>query len=188
MRITAVHLTPEHPRCEGGTWDVEGHHLNEHIAATALYCYDSANVVDSSTPGGGIEFVYGIDANGVAAAVQEVGDVETKEGRMLASPNVLQHRARPFELADGTKPGVTARSSRCCSSTRRGACCRRRTCQGGAGGVRCSGGCRRSWLQKVLDGVGGLADDDDGGGGGEGGEVEVDGGEGGVPRGGGEGD
>ncbi|KAK0638191.1 hypothetical protein DIS24_g10065 [Lasiodiplodia hormozganensis] len=146
VKITAIHLTPEHPRyVGGGPWDIEGHYLNEHIAATALYCYDSANVIDSSTPTGaasggsssssgrlsfrqkierehirslpyqrtspsdrgGIAFVYGIDDahGGGAAAVQEVGDVSMREGRMLAFPNVLQRRVRPLELADKTMPG-----------------------------------------------------------------------------------
>lgn len=137
VRITAIHLTPSNPRYEGGPWDIEGHHLNEHIAATALYCYDSANIIDSTPTDSnsnasrlsfrqkierehirslpyqrfspsdrdGIGFVYGINANGVTAAVQEVGDAAMREGRVLAFPNVLQRRARPFELADPTRPG-----------------------------------------------------------------------------------
>jgi hypothetical protein len=38
-------------------------------------------------------------------AVQYVGSVETREGRLLTFPNVLQHRVEPFKLADPTKPG-----------------------------------------------------------------------------------
>jgi hypothetical protein len=37
--------------------------------------------------------------------VQEVGDVVTKEGRLITFPNLLQHRVQPFKLADPTKPG-----------------------------------------------------------------------------------
>ena len=37
--------------------------------------------------------------------VQEIGGVETREGRLLTFPNVLQHRVGPFKLADPTKPG-----------------------------------------------------------------------------------
>ena len=37
--------------------------------------------------------------------VQEIGSVETREGRLLTFPNVLQHRVGPFKLADPTKPG-----------------------------------------------------------------------------------
>jgi hypothetical protein len=38
-------------------------------------------------------------------AVQNIGSVETREGRLLTFPNVLQHRVEPFKLADLTKPG-----------------------------------------------------------------------------------
>jgi hypothetical protein len=38
-------------------------------------------------------------------AVQNIGSVETREGRLLTFPNVLQHRVEPFKLADPTKPG-----------------------------------------------------------------------------------
>jgi hypothetical protein len=37
--------------------------------------------------------------------VQEVGDVVTKEGRLITFPNLLQHRVKPFKLADPTRPG-----------------------------------------------------------------------------------
>lgn len=37
--------------------------------------------------------------------VQYVGNVETKEGRLLTFPNILQHRVQPFQLEDPTKPG-----------------------------------------------------------------------------------
>lgn len=38
-------------------------------------------------------------------AVQEMGGVETREGRLLTFPNILQHRVGPFKLQDPTKPG-----------------------------------------------------------------------------------
>ena len=47
--------------------------------------------------------VYGCD--GFGSATQDVGSVETREGRLLTFPNVLQHCVNPFELADPTKPG-----------------------------------------------------------------------------------
>ena len=47
--------------------------------------------------------VYGCD--GFGSATQEVGSVDTREGRLLTFPNILQHRVGPFELADPTKPG-----------------------------------------------------------------------------------
>jgi hypothetical protein len=38
------------------------------------------------------------------AAVQEVGIVDTREGRPLTWPNILQYKVQPFDLADPTKP------------------------------------------------------------------------------------
>jgi len=37
--------------------------------------------------------------------VQYVGNVETREGRLLTFPNILQYRVDPFRLADPSKPG-----------------------------------------------------------------------------------
>lgn len=36
---------------------------------------------------------------------QNVGGVDTREGRLLTFPNILQHQVQPFELMDRTKPG-----------------------------------------------------------------------------------
>ena len=38
-------------------------------------------------------------------ADQVLGKVLTREDRLLAFPNVLQHRVSPFTLSDATKPG-----------------------------------------------------------------------------------
>lgn len=40
-----------------------------------------------------------------AALVQELGSVETKEGRCIAFPNIFQHCVAPFSLVDRTRPG-----------------------------------------------------------------------------------
>lgn len=40
-----------------------------------------------------------------APGIQDVGSIEAREGRLVTFPNVLQHRVRPFKLADPTKPG-----------------------------------------------------------------------------------
>lgn len=37
--------------------------------------------------------------------LQNYGNVETQEGRLLAFPNAFYHRVSPFELEDKTKPG-----------------------------------------------------------------------------------
>ncbi|RFU32360.1 hypothetical protein B7463_g3969, partial [Scytalidium lignicola] len=120
VKLANIHLTPEKPTYDGGSWHVEGQ-LNEHICATALYYYDSENITesrlafrqDSSLDELGISYnqddhqwletVYGCHQDG--PPVQEVLDVLCKEGRLLTFPNILQHRVHPFQLADSTKPG-----------------------------------------------------------------------------------
>lgn len=47
--------------------------------------------------------VFGCKQN--ESAVQRLGSVITREGRLLTFPNVFQHRVLPFGLADRTKPG-----------------------------------------------------------------------------------
>jgi len=37
--------------------------------------------------------------------VQYVGTVDTKQGRLITFPNILQHQVQPFKLLDPTKPG-----------------------------------------------------------------------------------
>jgi hypothetical protein len=121
VKLTNIHLTPEKPDYEGGTWHIEGQ-LNEHICASALYYYDSCNIMDSHVAfrealstdvfwdvpwdqgdWDHLELLYGtLDQE---AAVQEIGGVLTREDRVLVFPNVLQHRVEPFSLVDKTKPG-----------------------------------------------------------------------------------
>lgn len=50
-----------------------------------------------------LEAIYGLQ-NG-EPAVQVVGSVEAREGRVVTFPNILQHQVQPFKLADPTKPG-----------------------------------------------------------------------------------
>ncbi|KAF8647115.1 hypothetical protein AX16_006947 [Volvariella volvacea WC 439] len=121
VKLANIHLTPEKPTYEGGSWHVEGQ-LNEHICATALYYYDNENIEPShlafrqQSDHHYIEQVYysqdhhrwvgelyGLPPS--TAAVQTVGSVETREGRLLTFPNILQHQVQPFKLSDPTKPG-----------------------------------------------------------------------------------
>lgn len=44
----------------------------------------------------------GLDCDTTA---QALGDVVTREGRLLVFPNVLQHQVQPFELVDKLKSG-----------------------------------------------------------------------------------
>ncbi|KJA26104.1 hypothetical protein HYPSUDRAFT_64316 [Hypholoma sublateritium FD-334 SS-4] len=46
--------------------------------------------------------IYGCEHDG--PSVQDVGSVDTREGRLLTFPNILQHRVNPFKLVDPTKP------------------------------------------------------------------------------------
>ncbi|KAF8885249.1 hypothetical protein CPB84DRAFT_1788521 [Gymnopilus junonius] len=120
VKLANIQLTPDKPDYNGGTWHVEGQ-MNEHIVATSLYYYDCHNVtpsalyfrqlVDDDTVNirypqdvhDWLPAVFGVRQNG--PGLQEVGGVETREGRLLSFPNILQHRVGPFKLRDPTRPG-----------------------------------------------------------------------------------
>ncbi|RXW19960.1 hypothetical protein EST38_g5893 [Candolleomyces aberdarensis] len=121
VKLANIELTPETPEYEGGTWHVEGK-LNEAICATAIYYYSSENITESSLAFRhqasadslmDIQYeqdahewlpeIFGLHQDG--SAVQDVGSVETREGRLITFPNILQHQVQPFKLADPTKPG-----------------------------------------------------------------------------------
>ncbi|RYP70268.1 hypothetical protein DL771_005571 [Monosporascus sp. 5C6A] len=122
FKLANIHLKPDKPGYEGGTWHVEGA-LNEHICATALYYYDQENITDSQLSFrqsieetdmimrpqqdqyGSCEAYYGIRHNEPGSLVQVLGSVATPAGRLLAFPNVLQHRVSQFRLADPSRPG-----------------------------------------------------------------------------------
>ncbi|KAI0099428.1 hypothetical protein F4814DRAFT_113935 [Daldinia grandis] len=121
FKLENIHLTPEDPEYDGGSWHIEGA-LNERIVATALYYYDTENISESR-----IAFKQAVDAEKVRGLppqgqyqplmrwmgivdeeeppFQEIGSVLTRPGRLLAFPNVFQHQVQPFRLEDPTKPG-----------------------------------------------------------------------------------
>ncbi|AEO69667.1 uncharacterized protein THITE_2091161 [Thermothielavioides terrestris NRRL 8126] len=129
VKMTSIELTPEKPdfRVHQG-WHIDGQ-MNEHIVATALYYLDSENVTPSylslrmatnpdlkdlrSQREGdwdvhracGRIFGTSLDSGPDARAVQPYGSIETREGRLLAFPNVFQQRLSSFSLRDRTKPG-----------------------------------------------------------------------------------
>jgi hypothetical protein len=95
---------------------------NEHICATALYYYSNENIEvsnlafqqQSSTEAvddmdyqqddhDWFPAIFGCESGG--PGLQFVGNVETREGRLLTFPNILQHQVQPFSLVDRTKPG-----------------------------------------------------------------------------------
>ncbi len=122
VKIASVELTPDRPSYEGGSWHLEGM-LNEHIVATAIYYYDVENVTDATLyfrqkaqlDESSLKYeqdqhedlctIYGTESMRNEPAVQELGGVKTPGGRMLAFPNVLQHRVSPFRLVDPERPG-----------------------------------------------------------------------------------
>ncbi|KAF8972573.1 hypothetical protein BDZ97DRAFT_1913065 [Flammula alnicola] len=124
VKLANIELTPEKPEYNGGSWHLEGQ-LNEHIVATALYYYSCSNITPSSLSfrqtfdpedagrdskisyrqdhQDWLNVVFGCMRDG--PTIQDVGGVDTCEGRLLTFPNILQHRVGPFKLADPTKPG-----------------------------------------------------------------------------------
>lgn len=121
VKLANIELTPENPQYNGGSWHVEGQ-LNEHICATALYYYDSENITDSrlafrqqsawddadeisypQSVHGWLTEVFGCEQDG--PAMQDVGAILCREGRLITFPNILQHQVQPFKLSDPTKPG-----------------------------------------------------------------------------------
>ncbi|KAF5314643.1 hypothetical protein D9611_007124 [Ephemerocybe angulata] len=121
VKLANIELTPEKPRYEGGTWHVEGKQ-NEHICATALYYYsndnikashlafrqfvDSYSITDFNYDHNHFEFLEDLfGCQNDTGGAQDVGKVETKEGRLLTFPNILQHQVQPFELEDPTRRG-----------------------------------------------------------------------------------
>lgn len=125
VKMASIELTPEKPEFPAGGWHIEGL-MNEKICATALYYLDSENITDSSLSFRmqtsydqdelqsqvgqdsfhWLECNYGTRfrlTNG--SCIQNYGSVNTCEGRLLAFPNVFQHRVSPFELVDKQKPG-----------------------------------------------------------------------------------
>ncbi|KAG5645508.1 hypothetical protein DXG03_005918 [Asterophora parasitica] len=118
VKLANIHLSPEQPEYGGGTWHVEGK-LNEHICASAIYYYSISNITSSrlafrqQSDTDTIDISYEQDHHDWLPAVfgcenkgvQEVGSVDTRQGRVIAWPNILQHRVQPFKLSDPSKPG-----------------------------------------------------------------------------------
>ncbi|EQB45621.1 hypothetical protein CGLO_15478 [Colletotrichum gloeosporioides Cg-14] len=122
VKLANIHLTPEKPTYDGGSWHIEGL-LNEHICATALYYYDNENITESrlafrtksnredltlelqyeQSDFYSIGRTFSIDPSG--NTIQGLGSVLTHEDRLIAFPNVYQHCVAPFELVDKTKSG-----------------------------------------------------------------------------------
>lgn len=116
VKMASIELTPESDGKSGsaefplGSWHVEGQ-MNERIVGTALYYSDCENITESSlefraqTEGTDLresmesvgqdsyhwmESIFGTLLGGrEQPGIQNWGDVETREGRLLAFPNIL---------------------------------------------------------------------------------------------------
>ncbi|OBT62576.1 hypothetical protein VE03_07359 [Pseudogymnoascus sp. 23342-1-I1] len=128
VKMATIELTPEKPDFPVGGWHVEGQ-MNERICATALFYLDSENVTPShlsfrmqtSYDQDELQAIAGQDqyqwlgrvygtglgpsSDGSSSCLQHYGSAETRQGRLLAFPNVFHHRVSPFKLQDPTKPG-----------------------------------------------------------------------------------
>ncbi|KAF7361411.1 hypothetical protein MSAN_01174200 [Mycena sanguinolenta] len=117
VKLANIHLTPEQPEYEGGSWHVEGM-VNERIVVSGIYYYDEENITESrlsfrvavgepeyhgQDDGPCMRMLYDIDKE--SNLVQHIGSVATKAGRALSWPNLFQHCVSPFKLADPSKPG-----------------------------------------------------------------------------------
>ncbi|WP_157436262.1 DUF4246 family protein [Actinospica robiniae] len=116
VKLATLHLTPEEPEYAGGSWHVEGM-VNERIVSTGMYYWDSENITDSrlsfraaveepryqQNDDNGVRTVYGLENEGMLNQV--LGSAETRTGRALAFPNILQHHVDAFRLADPSRPG-----------------------------------------------------------------------------------
>ncbi|KAJ7119673.1 hypothetical protein C8R44DRAFT_878079 [Mycena epipterygia] len=117
IKLANIHLTPENPNYEGGSWHVEGM-ANEHIVASGIYYYDEENITESrlsfrvatgqpvyhdQDDNSCMRTLYGIDRDD--DCVQDIGSMATKAGRALSWPNLFQHCVSSFKLSDPSKPG-----------------------------------------------------------------------------------
>ncbi len=116
VKLATIHLTPGKPAYPGGSWHVEGM-MNERIVSTGIYYWDSENITDSrlsfrvavgepeyeQDDRKGVREVYGLADED--ALNQVLGSAETRAGRALAFPNILQHHVDPLRLTDPSRPG-----------------------------------------------------------------------------------
>ncbi|ESZ91703.1 hypothetical protein SBOR_7922 [Sclerotinia borealis F-4128] len=109
VKMASIELTPENPEFPTGGWHIEGQ-MNEHICGTALYYLDSENITSSDLSFRmqtsaymeddidvgqdcyhWLEQVYGTGlGSSNSPCLQNYGSVDTRQGRLLAFPNVLR--------------------------------------------------------------------------------------------------
>ncbi|GFG19127.1 hypothetical protein IFM61606_07876 [Aspergillus udagawae] len=101
VKLAYIELTPEKP--------------DENITESTLAFRQRASTGDvghikyEQSRHGFLQQVFGfgpdVDGHNECNITQLLGSVETRQGRLLTFPNILQHRAAPFRLADPSKSG-----------------------------------------------------------------------------------
>lgn len=127
VRMSSIDLSPTKSRYPGEDWCVDGT-PNEHIVATAVYCYDQHNITDAamtfrqSASMDLMKYRYnGVEALDELSEVfdippnhdmedtvpdhQVLGTVSSPQGRLLTWPNTIHTRLQPFELIDKSESG-----------------------------------------------------------------------------------
>ncbi|RAL06037.1 DUF4246 domain-containing protein [Aspergillus ibericus CBS 121593] len=126
VRVFSIDLTVEAPHYPGDPeFHVDGM-LNEHIVATALFCYSSENITESRISYQQddamdifghqqdpfcIYKLYGLPPSpgiGLEPGVfrlQTLGSVAVTTGRFLSWSNTLRYKKHPFSLLDPSRPG-----------------------------------------------------------------------------------
>lgn len=121
LDVQTISLALQKTNYEGEEWHIQGLR-NELICATAVYVYSALNTTPAQ-----ISFrkrvhveealiakdyiqeppwapeIYG--ARHGDPAIQHMGDINLREGRLVTYPNIFQTRLMPFELEDKSKPG-----------------------------------------------------------------------------------
>ncbi|KGO71756.1 Protein of unknown function DUF4246 [Penicillium italicum] len=126
VRVFSIDLTPDAPRYPGeAEFHVDGM-LNEHIIATAGYCYSSENLTESrisyqqnddltmqdhQEDPNCIYKLYGLSPSPAAGVdpptpkLQTLGSVAVVTGSYLLWSNTLRYKRHPFSLRDPSRPG-----------------------------------------------------------------------------------
>ncbi|KAL8953680.1 MAG: hypothetical protein Q9222_000464 [Ikaeria aurantiellina] len=124
LHLRDINLTAGNPEFVGEQWHVQGQ-TNERICASATYVYSTSNLssisplqlsfrcpifTEEATAAKGSVFtppflpeIYG--AKHGDPAIQTLGNVTLREGRVITWPNTFQTRLLPFSLDDQSKPG-----------------------------------------------------------------------------------
>ncbi|KAI0328330.1 hypothetical protein GY45DRAFT_1326463 [Cubamyces sp. BRFM 1775] len=126
VKLANIVLTPENPRCGGGSWNVEGMG-NERIVGTGLYYYSSESISEPrlrfrATVGDAADWsvlvsyqqpesdyqgwyaTYGFAGGNMLNQELGPGYILAEEDKCAAFPNIFQHRVGAFKLADPSWP------------------------------------------------------------------------------------